>query len=190
MRRHLIVVVIAFAALITFASVAQATIISGTWSVSVTTWGPCVGAPSCSLPGVPTNASARIGFDNGVFYPNSPVPPADFSTNFGADQAAFTYEPAIDHLGLLFEQPSGMTELLFTFDPASSASPTANVRWLISGPLAHADAATFTATFTPASAVPEPSALLLFLVGLGVLGLIRHQSDGYSRLEPNPACEM
>jgi hypothetical protein len=171
MRRHLIIAAGACAMLIAFASVAQATIISGAWSVSVTAWGACV--PACPLPTVPANASAEISFDNGIIYSNALVPAANYSTNFGSDITVFSYSPSLDQLEFIFDTSNGA--LVADFDAASSASPTATlVRWRVVVPSsAIADASSFNATFTPAStAVPEPSALLLLLVGLGG-GLIR-----------------
>ena len=173
MRRLLAAIPCAFAVMIVSMATSRATIISGTWSFSVTAWAPCMcGSPP--PPPVPANASATFSFDNTVVaMPVPPLPIADFSNNFGATVAQALYFPG-DYLVVEFLTPPFS---LFGFDFNDvGTNPVANgAFWFPDDEVPDViPAISFTGGFTPASvAAPEPSALLLLVVGLGGLGFIR-----------------
>jgi hypothetical protein len=153
----------------------HATIISGTWSFSVTAWTPCICGPAPAP--VPADASATFSFNNTVVtMPVPPLPIAHFSTNFGATSAAALYFPG-DYLVVEFLTPPSS---LFGFDfNGASADPLANgAFWSPDDEVPNqAIATSFAGSFTPASvATTEPSALLLLAAGLSALGLMRRAS--------------
>jgi len=172
MRRLLTAATCVFAVLAVSMSASRATIISGTWDVTVTAWGPCpCGPPAAPVPAI---ASATFSFDSTVItMPGPPVPIADFSTNFGASTALFSYGPG-DFLAVSFVTPLNSL-FVFDFTPASINPVATAAVWLPDDQIPNITLATsFSGSFTPTSvAAIEPSALPLLMAGLGGLGLIR-----------------
>jgi hypothetical protein len=144
---------------------AQASIIAGTWSVSITAWNtnfPNNGHP----PPPPVNAAATFAFDDTTSA--FAVPIAQFTSNFGVTSARYSFLADLRELIFVFD--AGPSNLAFAYILPSSRFTTP--QWTDDSATGgnSSFASAYTGTFIP---MPEPATAALIVLGVALLGLVR-----------------
>jgi hypothetical protein len=167
-------------AIVMTATTARATVISGTWSFEVDAWA----VPFPFIPPPPVIGSATFSFDNSTTSPTGiPLPNSDFTSNFGATLASYFYDPAFDTLKINFAGapgPSFIIQAQFidvsTHFIEPSVPPILHDVLFMPSLDVQIAASSFSGSFAPTPAVPEPSTWAMMLLGFAGLGFAFRQS--------------